>query len=181
MSHQSPLKEYIGMVSGLSTLKTALRQSNIENYRVLTDSLSKAIAPSVAISEIVNKQTRMLSAFNSSAYSQSLAVTALNQQWNTLASIASMCKTPEIASLQQSLLHNDFTGLQAFADSLKTSRIEAPNLALLRLSPLFSEIDIPRGLSSVVKGLHVDAAQRLASICVQVLSNSATHTPQTAS
>lgn len=163
MSHQSPLKEYAGMVSGLSALKTALSQSNIENYRLLTDRLANAIAPSAAISEIVSKQSRMLSAFNSSAYSQSLAISALNQQWGTLASIAGMCKTPEIANLQQSLLHNDFTGLQVFADSLKTSRIEAPNLALLRLSPLFSEIEIPRGLSSVVRGLHIDAAQRLAS------------------
>lgn len=163
MSHQSPLKEYAGMVSGLTKLKTALSQSNLENYRILTDSLAKAIAPSIAISEIVGKQARMLSAFNSSTYAQSLAVSALDQQWRTLASIASMCKTPEITNLQHSLLHNDFSGVQTFADSLKTSQIEAPNLALLKISPLFSDVVIPRGLSSVVKGLHIDTAQRLAS------------------
>jgi len=163
MSNKSPLEEYAGMVSGLSKLRKALLQSNIENFRVLTDSLSKAIAPSVAISEIVGKQTRILSAFNSSTYSQSLASSALRQQWSTLASISSMCKTPEITSLQQSLLSNDFTGLQAFADSLKTSRIEAPNLALLKISPLFSDVAIPHGLGSVVRNLHVDTALRLAS------------------
>lgn len=163
MSSKSPLKEYAGMVSAISTLKNALQQSNIENYRVLTDNLSKAIAPSKAISEIVGRQTHMLSAFTSSAYSQSLAVSALHQQWSTLASISSMCKTPEITALQQSLLRNDFAGLQVFADALKSSRIEAPNLALLKISPLFSDVAIPRGLGSVVRNLHVDTAQRLAS------------------
>ena len=116
MSSKSLFEEYAGMVSAMSTLKSALQQSNIENYRALTDSLSKAIAPSIAISEIVGRQTHMLSAFTSS-YSQSLAASALHPQWSTLASISSMCKTPEITALQQSLLRNDVSGVQVFADA----------------------------------------------------------------
>lgn len=161
MATKIPLDGYDGLWESMSRFSDILRKSNIENWSRLTDSIAKAIEPSLTVAEIVGRQTKLISNFNIPEYTQKLAVTAVEKQWKALSYIADAYRTPEIVSLQNSLIHNDFSGLQAFADSLKTSHIEAANLAIIKMAPVFETVSFPRGIMSAVNGLHVEAAKRL--------------------
>lgn len=152
---------YEGMWEGMPQFSEILKKSNIENFGRLSDSIAKAIKPSIAVAEIVGRQTQLLSSLNIPTYTQNLAITVVEKQWSSLAYIVDACRTPEIISLQNSLIHNDFSGIQKFADSLKTPHIEAANIAIIKMAPIFEGISFPRGIVSAVKGLHVDAATRL--------------------
>lgn len=158
---KTPFEGYEGLWSGMSQFSDILRKSNIENLGRLTDSIAKAIEPSMAVAEIVGRQTKLLSTLNIPSYTQSLAIAAVEKQWSALSHIVDAYKTPEIVSLQNSLIQNNFEGLQAFADSLKSTHIEAANIAIIRMAPIFEGVSFPRGIISAVNGLHIDAARRL--------------------
>ena len=161
MATTIPFDGFEGLWEGMSQFSDILKKSNIENLGRLTDSIANAIKPSLAVADIVGRQTQLISSLNIPAYTQSLAVSAIEKQWNALSYIVDACRTPEIVSLQNSLIHNDFGGLQTFANSLNTTHIEAANLAIVRMTPIFEGITFPRGIISAVNGLHVDAAKRL--------------------
>ena len=161
MATKTPFEGYEGLWSGMSQFSDILRKSNIENLGRLTDSIAKAIEPSMAVAEIVGRQTKLLSTLNIPSYTQSLAIAAVEKQWSALSHIVDAYKTPEIVSLQNSLIQNNFEGLQAFADSLKSTHIEAANIAIIRMAPIFEGVSFPRGIISAVNGLHIDAARRL--------------------
>lgn len=161
MATKTPFEGYEGFWSGMSQFSDILRKSNIENLGRLTDSIAKAIEPSMAVAEIVGRQTKLLSTLNIPSYTQSLAIAAVEKQWSALSHIVDAYKTPEIVSLQNSLIQNNFGGLQAFADSLKSTHIEAANIAIIRMAPIFEGVSFPRGIISAVNGLHIDAARRL--------------------
>ena len=158
---KTPFEGYEGLWSGMSQFSDILRKSNIENLGRLTDSIAKAMEPSMAVAEIVGRQTKLLSTLNIPSYTQSLAIAAVEKQWSALSHIVDAYKTPEIVSLQNSLIQNNFGGLQAFADSLKSTHIEAANIAIIRMAPIFEGVSFPRGIISAVNGLHIDAARRL--------------------
>ena len=158
---KTPFEGYEGLWSGMSQFSDILRKSNIENLGRLTDSIAKAIEPSMSVAEIVGRQTKLLSTLNIPSYTQSLAIAAVEKQWSALSHIVDAYKTPEIVSLQNSLIQNNFGGLQAFADSLKSTHIEAANIAIIRMAPIFEGVSFPRGIISAVNGLHIDAARRL--------------------
>ena len=161
MATKTPFEGYEGLWSGMSQFSDILRKSNIENLGRLTDSIAKAIEPSMSVAEIVGRQTKLLSTLNIPSYTQSLAIAAVEKQWSALSHIVDAYKTPEIVSLQNSLIQNNFGGLQAFADSLKSTHIEAANIAIIRMAPIFEGVSFPRGIISAVNGLHIDAARRL--------------------
>lgn len=158
---KTPFEGYEGLWSGMSQFSDILRKSNIENLGRLTDSIAKAMEPSMAVAEIVGRQTKLLSTLNIPSYTQSLAIAAVEKQWSALSHIVDAYKTPEIVSLQNSLIQNNFGGLQAFADSLKSTHIEAANIAIIRMAPIFEGVSFPRGIISAANGLHIDAARRL--------------------
>lgn len=161
MAKTTPFDGYEGLWEGMSQFSDILRKSNVENLGRLTDNIAKAIDPSIAVTEIVDRQSQLLSSLNIPSYAQSLAIAAVEKQWNSLSYIVNACRTPEMVSLQDSLMRNDFGGLQVFADSLKSTHIEAANLAIVRMVPIFDGITFPRGIISAANGLHVDAAKRL--------------------
>ena len=161
MATKNIFNDFEGMFGGLSKIEKILRNSNLENFGRLSDSLARAIEPSIAVAEIVGRQTKLLSSLAIPSYSQTLAVSAMEKQWSSLASIVGAYRTPEIIKLQESLLKNEFAAMQAFSDSLKTPHIEAPNIALIKIAPIFDEISFPKGIMAAVNGLHVDAAKRL--------------------
>lgn len=161
MATKNIFNDFEGMFGGLSKFEKILRNSNLENFGRLSDSMARAIEPSIAVAEIVGRQTKLLSSLDIPSYSQTLAVSAMEKQWSSLARIVGAYRTPEIIKLQESLLKNEFAAMQAFSDSLKTPRIEAPNIALIKIAPIFDEISFPKGIMTAVNGLHVDAAKRL--------------------
>ena len=155
------IKGYEGLLQAISRFGDILRNSNIENMKRLTDSIAKAVEPNLAVDEIVNRQKQLLASLNIPSHDQMSAISAIENQWNTLLYLVNAYRTPEIDSLQKSLIQNDFGGLQVFADSLKSTHTEAANIALIKMAPIFEEISFPRGIKSAVNGLHVDAAKRL--------------------
>ena len=161
MKTKFPYDGYEGVWHMLSQYSGLLSKSNIENFNRLTDSLSRAIAPSIAIADIVGRQTALLSQINIPDYSPILTSAALEKHWHSMAIIAEAYRTPEIVSLQNALVKNEFSALQKFADSLKMTHVEAPNLALLKIAPIFEGVSIPKGLSSAIHRLHVDTAKLL--------------------
>lgn len=161
MATKNIFNDFEGMFGGLSKFEKILRNSNLENFGRLSDSMARAIEPSIAVAEIVGRQTKLLSSLDIPSYSQTLAVSAMEKQWSSLARIVGAYRTPEIIKLQESLLKNEFAAMQAFSDSLKTPRIEAPNIALIKIAPIFDEVSFPKGIMTAVNGIHVDAAKRL--------------------
>lgn len=163
MSTKIPFDGYEGLWEGMSRFNDILKNSNAENFARLTERMANAIKPNIAAAEIIERQTQLISSFNMPTYTQSLAITAVEKQWSALSYIADACRTPEIISLQNALINNDFGGLQSFADSLKATHIEAANIAIIRMAPIFEGVTFPRGIISAASGLHVDAAKRLLS------------------
>ena len=53
MATKTPFGGYEGLWEGMSQFSDILRKSNMENLGRLTDSIAKAIEPSIAVSEIV--------------------------------------------------------------------------------------------------------------------------------
>lgn len=161
MAVKAPFEGYDALLQMTSKFSDILKKSNIENMGRLTDSIAKAMEPSIAVAEIVDRQKQLLSSLDIPSHSQPLAVSAIEKQWSSLSYLVDACRTPEIVSLQDSLMRNDFGGLQLFADSLKSTHIEAANIAIIKIAPIFEGISFPRGIMSAVNGLHVEAAKRL--------------------
>lgn len=138
---KKPFEGYEGLLQAVSQFGDNLIKSNIENMARLTDSIAKTIEPNHAVDEIVNRQKQMLASLNIPSHNQMLAIAAIENQWNVLSYLVSAYRTPEIVSLQKSLIQNDFGGLQVFADSLKSStHIEAANIAVIKMAPIFEGI-----------------------------------------
>ncbi|MDD4111696.1 MAG: RES domain-containing protein [Herbinix sp.] len=70
--------------------------------------------------------------------------------------------TEMINTFRNSLIHNDyFSAIEAIKKSLKSSIIEVPDIALLRLNkPLLDliDVDLPRGLRTSIDSLHIKTA-----------------------
>ena len=111
MKTKFPYDGYEGVWHVLSQYRDVLSKSNIESFNRLTDSLSRAITPNIAISDIVGRQTALLSQINIPDYSHILTTTALEKHWQSMAIIAEAYRTPEIVSLQNALVKNEFSAL----------------------------------------------------------------------
>ncbi|MBQ8572641.1 MAG: RES domain-containing protein [Ruminococcus sp.] len=147
-----------------SQISNAMKNFNIENHRWLTNTISNNRHSNFIVADIVERQARMLQSLDIPIYNQPSAIEAISIQWDTLAKISEGFKTPEIIQLQNSLLQNDFTALQTFANSLKgIQHIEAPNMALLKMARGFEMVSLPKGLSSAVKQLHIETARKLST------------------
>ena len=161
MTSRLPFDEYERLWKEMSRFQNILRPTNIENMRRLTDSIARAMQPSAAVADIVARQAELLSSLRFPSYNEFLVTQALESQWNSLAHIVDAYKTPEIEALQNSLMRNDFGGLQAFADSLNCPQIEAANLAIIKMAPIFEGVVFPKGIVSAISGIHVDTAKKL--------------------
>lgn len=152
----------------LSRFNDVLNNFNIENYARLAESVSKINTPSKAIEEAVGRHARALDALNVPVYEHLEMIDALTHQWDVLAKISCAYKTPEIFKLEQSLLHNDPMALKSFTNALNIAKtIEAPNIALLKLAPTLRDAELPKGMTSVIKNMHVGTAKVLSnSDCV---------------
>ena len=157
-------EHYDGISRALSEYSSILNRFNNENYNRLIDSLSSSLSLSETLGEISLRQKALFDRLDSPLLKHAETMDMISLQWDALGKIASAFKTPEIDKLQKSLMQNDFAGLFEFADALQTSYIEAPNIALLKNAKIFEHIDmeLPKGLPTIINSLSVDAANRLA-------------------
>lgn len=161
METNKPFDGYEGIWAGMLQFRDILKEANIGYLGHLTDSIAKTVTPSKAVSEIVEMQSKLLSSLNIPSYVQDIAKDTAKIQWDSLSYIVDASRTPEIIDLQKSLICNDFSGIQSFVDSLKSPHIEAANLAIIKVAPIFEGISLPRGITSAINSLHVGAAKRL--------------------
>lgn len=158
-----------GCIAALSQLAAITSQHrelikfNDESYRRLVDNLSSKLIKNSVITDIVEKQARMLQSFNYALYSDNIGIQALISQWNTMAQIAESFQTPEIKMLKESLIRNEISAISTFVDSIKGIHIEAANIAFLKMAPIFESVSLPKGMKSVIKDIHVDTAKRLST------------------
>lgn len=157
-------EHYDGISRALSEYSSILNRFNNENYNRLIDSLSSSLSLSETLGEISLRQKALFDRLDSPLLKHAETMDMISLQWDALGKIASAFKTQEIDKLQKSLMQNDFAGLFEFADALQTSYIEAPNIALLKTAKIFEHIDVelPKGLPTIINSLSVDAANRLA-------------------
>lgn len=160
-------REYFKTLSDVMSLPNQYveiaNKFNHEHYKKLVEISSRAIDPSKTVEEIIKRQAAMYESFSMPMLQYPDALNALEKQWDMLAKIADSYQTPEIIKLHSSLLQNNYSGIYIFLDSLNKTHIEAANVALLKNARVFADFSsvLPKGLSSVVKNLHVDAAKRL--------------------
>ena len=168
MGNIDPMESFEALKDALSLTaqqKEFLKNFNFDNYKILINSFSEYGKINFDVSDITMNLTNTLLLFDESNINQITSIgNALNQQWDTLAKIAESFQTPEIVRLQESLLQNDYSGIYSFIGSLNSTYIDAPNIALLKNAHIFDTFsnELPRGLTSIVKSLHVDTAKRLA-------------------
>lgn len=156
-------EHYDGISRALSEYSSILNRFNNENYNRLVDSLSSSLSLSETLGEISFRQKALFDRLDSPLLKYAETMDMISLQWDALGKIASAFKTPEIDKLQKSLMQNNFAGLFEFADALQTPYIEAPNIALLKTAKIFEHIDVelPKGLPTIINSLSVDAANRL--------------------
>lgn len=154
--------EWISRV--LSEYSSILDRFNNENYNRLLESVSRNLSLNDTLEEISLRQKALFDRLDSPLLKYAETMDIVSLQWDALGKIANAFKTPEIDKLQKSLMQNKFAGLFEFADALQTSYIEAPNIALLKTAKIFEHIDVelPKGLPTIINSLNVDAANRLA-------------------
>lgn len=166
MKKANPFDDYAGIARALSQYSDALSKFNIENYSRLLDSLSKNIALSDTISEITQRQMALFDRLDNYPLRQyERELSAAQLQWDALGKIAEAYKTPELDRLEKALMQSNLYAIRDFADNiLKASYIEAPNIAFLKTAKIFehTDLDMPKGISTVLKKMHVDTAKRLA-------------------
>ena len=164
MSKNNPFEALENLYGTLSKFETVLSDFNIANYSRMVDSLGCIESSSKAIEDAVGRNINALEQLDTRIYEQPAMFEALEKHWDVLARIANTYKTPEIAALEESLLRNDITALQNFADKLNlTKHIEAPNIALLKVANVFNGIPLPKGMSSVLNCMHVGTAKILSN------------------
>lgn len=61
MAEENVFEGYEGLLRGVSKASEILKNSNIENLERLADGIAKSIKPSIAVEEIVGRQTQLLS------------------------------------------------------------------------------------------------------------------------
>ena len=87
---------------------------------------------------------------------------AFSFQTELLRSTQQFYLTETISTFRNNLMHNNyFSAIEAITKSLKSSIIEVPNIALLRLNkPLLDliDVDLPRGLRTSIDTLHTKTA-----------------------
>lgn len=148
----------------LSHFNNILNSSNMENYSRLVERISKIDIPDIAIREAVGRQATELESLNVPVYECPEMMDALTKKWDVLAQIANTYKTPEIATLEKSMLNNESMALKRFADTLSAAKhIEAPNVALLRLSPILRSTSLPKGMATVINNMHIGTAKVLSN------------------
>lgn len=158
-----------GTLKGISKLllqfSDVLSESNHLNYNRLIDSSHSAIIKNNVIDNIVCDQTALVNSLAPQISNQINIHNVFSLKWNSLAKIEASYETPELKQLKTSLMNNEINALQTFASSLKTTHIEAPNIAFLKNMSTFNNLNInmPKGLASVVKSLHIETANRLAN------------------
>ncbi|MBO5355248.1 MAG: RES family NAD+ phosphorylase [Clostridia bacterium] len=153
---------------------SALSEFNHRNFLFLQDR-SQISSVTSAITNIVNQNMLLYRQYEIPMLSAPITRKLLSHQWDVIANIARSVPTPEITKLHTSLMRNDFSGVRTFVDSIGSTGIKAPNVALLKTSKIFTELSqsFPRGLSTVLRGLSVNAAKKLADnedICLDIPS-----------
>lgn len=154
------LEELSRQMSYVTNHGEIFRSFSNENYKRLIDGLSQPTAVTTAVSEIVDRQSKLLASMNIPALNNPSAMEIVNKKWETIARISETHKTPAIEKLNHDLMENNFCGLQAFVDSLNSVHIEAANLAFLKNNDIFDLLSgsLPKGLTSTVKSIHTNIA-----------------------
>lgn len=161
MIEKDPFKGLAGIYKFTSDFADILKPFNEQSYRQLLYGLNVASDRTKLVNDIVGKQMMVFKDLDAPIRNYQLLNDSLTKQWDIISKSMQMFQTPAIIKLQNSLLQNDFSALQTFADSLSFARIEAPNLALLRLTELPDMMKLPKGIASVVRGINVYTAERL--------------------
>lgn len=166
MTGTTPFDGFDGLQRIAEQLRETLSATNLSNFSHLMEDIRKAPdvqmkLPSTIINNAVLRDMKSITALEQLASGCDATRSALQLHWDTLAQIATAVETPEIQKLKTGLLNYDYSALQTFSQSLNAVRIEAPNLALLKNARVFSQIDLPKGIPTVIKGLHSDTARRL--------------------
>lgn len=162
MAKINSLTGFEGMYKMTSQFANILKDFNMQSHRCLVDNLATSVSAKGTISDIVGRETRLLNSLNIPLHDYPNATDLIAKRWDTIAAIERSFKTPAISALEKSLLQNDFSALQSFANSLSTYKvIKAPNLALLKMARVFDDMMLPKGLTTVIKGLHMDSAKKL--------------------
>ena len=140
------------------------RNINTDGVSRLVDALSAYQDTTAIIGKIVTEQTELMKSLNLPTYDIP-TMNILTAQWDSIARIIDVNKTPEIARLQSDLMLNNFSGVYTFVNTLRSQIIESPNIALLKIAPIFNSYvaDYPKGIPSILKKLHVETARRLAN------------------
>lgn len=162
----SVFDDFDGLKHITEQLRETLAAVNTSNFAHLMEDIRKASdaqmkIPSAIIDNAVLRDMESITALGQLTSGLDATRNVLQLHWDTLAQIATAVETPEIQKLKTGLLNYDYSALQAFSQSLNAVRIEAPNLALLKNARVFSQVDLPKGIPTVIKGLHSDTARRL--------------------
>lgn len=158
-------KKYPGLFGLLNQYSKQITKFNIENYSRLVDRTTSGIVLDSTVNEIVKRQTELFKSFDSLLLLQPTTQTLIEQYWEVIGKISLSSKTLELENLKSALMKNDYSGIQAFINSLSASCIKVPNIALLKSSGLFNDLvseNLPRGLLSIVNKLHINTVQRMA-------------------
>lgn len=164
MSKENPFEAFEGIYSALSRYENILNRFNNENYFRLVDNLNKIPTRNKAIEEAVERQIELFGTLDSRINEYPRILETVTMKWDTLAKIADSFKTPEIEKLEKALLRNETAALQDFTNSLNVAKhIEAPNVALLKMAQIFEDVTLPKGMTSVLNGMHVGTAKILSN------------------
>lgn len=163
MGMVNPMDGIEGIYSALNEYRNILSKFNIDNYSRLLEPASQALKAATVIDDIVGREMRIIDSFNNPIFTYPETFSALTKQWDAVAKLAQSIHTPEMEMLHKSLMINDYSGINAFVASLDSINIEAQNMAFLKTTKLFADTvaTLPKGLSSAIKGLHVETATRL--------------------
>lgn len=164
MYKKNPFKSMESLYSTLSHYENVLNKFNTENYSRLVNNIYRTNMTNTAIEEAVWRQMNVLEKLDIRIYEQPKMLEAMTKHWDVLAQIANTYKTPEIATLEKALLRNEITALQNFTEALNASKyIEAPSIALLKMSNAFEGVSLPKGMASMLSDMHVGTAKILSN------------------
>lgn len=161
-----------GILSALETLsKITTTYSKLIDFNASTfDSLkysAKMMNPILPnIENIVARHAELLKSVNIPNYDEIIKTNALTAQWDVLSKIAFSAVTPQLETLQNSLIQNNISGVYAFLDSFNDKYVSACNLSVLKTAKIFNSIEyaLPKGLPTIIRDLHMNTARQLSNV-----------------
>ena len=118
---------------------------------------------SPVIDDIVKQNMHLLSRSNSLILGDTSMIEAVSAKWNAISAICCSNITPALSRLQSALLNNSVWGISEFISSIDLAKIHTSHLSVLRAlyDTEFIRSSYPRGLPSVIRGLHADTISTL--------------------